>query len=70
MKLARQRQIGITTARALALIGTPREDGEVHTVYSAAKACGMHAQGLYKAYKREGEPHAAAARARAQSSPG
>ena len=64
MKLARQRQIGITTARALALIGTPREDGTAHTVYSAAKACGMYVQALYKAYKRMGEPHAEAARKR------
>ena len=40
------------TERALAMIGTPRENGTPHTAYSADKACGVSLQTIYKHTKR------------------
>lgn len=44
--------------RALAMVGTPRERkgrerGDVHTQYSAAKACGVSVRGLWSAMERQ-----------------
>lgn len=38
--------------RALALIGQPRGNGEVHTAYSAARAEQVSLSGIYKAVTR------------------
>lgn len=44
------------TARALALIGTPKEGGGTHTAYSAAKEVGIALSTIYRALGKPKKP--------------